>query len=165
MKKYIKNNVLHYTFFSITVMLFATWDMDIKSISGLWHTDYRLLYSVFVLSNAILFMIGDNQMPNKIAGFMLICMFICPVSTPDTLPLSQFTELDYLHHMFAVLFFIIKPLNHRRYDAFFTIIGGACLFSLNIHLYTIEMIGLYSLVWQGHITKVKHFRKLNAYAV
>ena len=158
MRKLIKNNVLPYTFASVSVLVLATYDMDVKSISALWHTDYALLYTFFVSSNALLFMFGDNQLTNKLAGLSLMLMLLYPVSSPDPLTLQMWTHTDYMHHIFALGFFIIKPLNHRRYDAIFTYIGAATLFGLGLHIYLVEVIGLYSLVWQGYLTKKNYFR-------
>ena len=158
MRKYVKNNVLPYTFASVSILFLATYDLGIKSISGLWHTEYWMLYTFFVASNAILFMTGDNQWTNKFAGLSLMLMLLFPVSSAEPMSLHVWTNTDYLHHLFAVGFFIIKPLNHRRYDAIFTYIGAASLFSLGLHLYTIEVIGLYSLLYQGYLTKKNYFR-------
>ena len=164
MRGWIKNNVLPYTFASITILLLATYDIEIKSISGLWHTKYRLLYVVFTLSNALLFMFGDNQITNKLAGLALVCMLLFPVSQAEVLEFSEWTiPEDYLHHLFAIAFFIIKPLNHRKYDAVFTYLGAAALFGLGLNLYTIEIIGLYSLVWQGYLTKKNYFKTYRAW--
>ena len=157
-RRLIKNNVLPYTFASVSVLLLATYDVDVKSISGLWHTEYRMLYTFFVSSNALLFIFGDNQITNKLAGFSLLLMLLYPVSSPDQLMLSDWILTDYFHHIFALAFFIIKPLNHRKYDAVFTYIGAATLFSLGLHLYTIEIVGLYSLVYQGYLRKKNYFR-------
>lgn len=158
MRKLIKNNVLPYTFASITILLLATYGVDTKSISGLWHTEYWLLYTAFTLSNALLFIFGDNQITNKLAGLTLICMLIYPVSSAQPLAMEDWALGDWMHHIFAVAFFIIKPLNHRRYDTIFTIIGATALFSIGLTLYQIEIIGLYSLVWQGYLTKKNYFR-------
>ena len=158
MRKLIKNNVLPYTFASITVLLLATYDMEVKSISALWHTEYWMLYVFFVASNGILFMFGDNQLTNKLAGLSLILMLLYPVSSTETLSVSEWATQDYLHHVFAIAFFIIKPLNHRKYDAIFTYLAAATLFGLGLRLYAIEIVGLYSLVWQGYLTKKNWFR-------
>ena len=129
MRKLIKNNVLPYTFASVSVLVLATYDMDVKSISALWHTDYALLYTFFVSSNALLFMFGDNQLTNKLASLCCIIYHKCG-------------HIQIYASHFALGFFIIKPLNHRR-DAIFTYLGAATLFSLGLHLYLVEVIGLY----------------------
>lgn len=164
MRKYIKNNVLPYTFASVSVLVLATYDLEVKSISGLWHTEYWMLYTFFVASNALLFMFGDNQITNKLAGLSLIGMLLFPVSTGEVLTIVNWEfPTDYLHHLFAVAFFIIKPLNHRRYDAIFTYVGAATLAMLGLHLYTLEVVGLYSLLWQGYLTKKNYFRDTRAW--
>lgn len=158
MRKYIKNNVLPYTFASVSILFLATYDSGIKSISGLWHSEYWMLYTFFVASNGLLFMFGDNKITNKLAGLSLIVMLLYPVSSPYPLAIHEFTFVDIMHHVSAVAFFIFKTLNHRRYDTIATIVSAAALLSLGLHLYTVEIIGLYSLLWQGYLTKKNYFR-------
>ena len=153
-RKFIKNNVLPGTFGSITVLWLATYDAPVNSISGLWHTEYWLLYVLVLTMNGILFMIGDNQLTNKIAGFLLLLV----VAMPTTVERGLVVE-DWPHYLAAVLFFIIKSLNHRKYDVILITLGGATLFILGYSIYQIEIVGLYTLVYTGYLKKKNYFRK------
>ena len=137
--------------------------MDVKSISALWHTDMWLLYTVFVASNGILFMIGDNKIINKIAGLLLILMLIFPVGALESAPPSEWGLGSWLHHIFASSFFIVKALNHREYDYALIAIGAITLLSAGLSLYATEFIGLYTLAYTGYLKKKNYFRKYRTY--
>ena len=159
MRKLIKNNVLPGTFASVTILFVATYNMDIISISALWHTEYWLLYTSVLLLNGVLFMIGDNQIINKIAGLCLICIVVFPINTPEFTGPSGWIMTDWLHHLFALGFFIIKPLNHHKYDWITILLGGLGLAALGLSIYQIEIIVLYTLIYQGYIKKRNYFRR------
>ena len=162
MRQLIKNNVLPYTLATVTLLVLSTWNMDVKSISALWHTDSWMGYVFFVMSNALLFLFGDNQMTNKVAGFLLIVMLLYPVSSPEEMMPSEWLFGDWIHHLAAVGFFLVKALNHHKYDVFFLAIGAVSLATLKIDLYLIEIIGLYFLLWQGFIKKRNYFKMYRA---
>ena len=157
MRKLIKNNVLPGTFISITILWLATYNVEVNSLSGLWHTDYWLLYTGVLGLNGILFMIGDNQVINKIAGLLLIGVLLFP--TKD----HGFRMDDMLHYIFAIGFFITKSLNHRKYDYILIIAGAAALFSLGYSIYQVEIVGLYTLLYTGYLKKKNYFRKYRTY--
>ena len=157
MIKWVKNNVLPGTFASITVLFLATYDAEVNSISGLWHTRYWLLYTLVLGMNGILFMIGDNQIINKIAGLLLIGVLLFPTKG------HGFYMEDITHYILAVAFFIVKSLNHRKYDFLIIIIGGTTLYCLGHSLYQIEIAGLYTLVYTGYLKKKNYFRKTRVY--
>ena len=157
MRRLIKNNVLPGTFISITILWLATYDVDVNSISGLWHTDYWLLYTAVLGLNGILFMIGDNQIINKIAGLLLIGVLLFPIQA------HGFRVEDSLHYILAVAFFIVKSLNHRKYDFILIIAIGTTLFSLGYSMYQIEIVELYALLYTGYLKKKNYFRKYRIY--
>ena len=130
MIRLIKNNVLPGTFASITILWLFTFNLDVKSLSALWFTDVWMLYVGVLTLNGILFMIGDNQLTNKIAGFLLLIVVLFPLSRAEEMVISDWVLTDYIHHIAAISFFIVKSLNHRKYDYLIIIIGGATLFSL-----------------------------------
>ena len=94
MIRLIKNNVLPGTFASITILFLATYDMGVKSLSALWYTDMWMLYTVVLSLNGILFMIGDNQIINKIAGFLLLTVVLFPISSVHNMTPSMYRRLD-----------------------------------------------------------------------
>ena len=159
MRKLIKNNVLTGTFVTVTILLLATYNLDVKSISALWYTEYWLLYTVVLSLNGVLFMIGDNQMINKIAGLLLIGVVLFPISGLNASEAFDWNLREWLHHSCAVGFFIVKSLNHRKYDWALIIIGAALLLAAGFNLYTVEMIGLYVLMYTGYLKKRNYFKK------
>ena len=163
MNRLIKNNVLPGTFGSVTVLFLASMDMGVKSLSALWHTDLWLLYVLVLTMNGVLFMYGDNQTANKIAGLLLLGVVLFPISSIEQLHPSVWTASDWLHHLFAIGFFIVKPLNHRKYDILIIIIGAASLIGLGLSVYKVEIIGLYVLIYTGYLKKKHYFRKTRTY--
>ena len=159
MIRLIKNNVLPGTLASITILWLFTFDMDVKSLSALWFTDVWMLYTAVLTLNGVLFMIGDNQIINKIAGLLLLIVVVFPISQADNMTISDWVLNDYIHHIAAIAFFIVKSLNHRKYDFLIIIIGAATLFSFGYSLYQIEIVGLYTLVYTGYLKKKNYFRK------
>ena len=159
MRVWIKNNVITFTFVSVTILFLGTYDMEVKSLSALWHTDKWLLYTLVLGLNGIFFMIGDNKLMNKLAGLSLIGVILFPISTVDVMLFTQWSiPTDYLHHVFAVAFFIFKSLNHRKYDVIIISVGATALIGLGLHLYTVEIIGLYTLLYTGYIKKKNYFK-------
>ena len=163
MKTWVKNNVLMFTFVTVTILFLATFDLGVKSLSALWHTDKWLLYTLVLSLNGILFMIGDNQLTNKLAGLCLIGVVLFPLTNLEPVHYDEWTTGEWLHHIFAGLFFIIKSLNHRKYDYIVISIGAASLFGLGLHLYTIEIIGLYTLIYTGYLKKKYYFKTYRAW--
>ena len=152
----IKNNVLPGTFATVTFLFLATYDMDVNSISGLWHTEMWMLYTAVLGINGVLFMIGDNQLTNKLAGLCLIGVLLFPIQGLNV----GYQDADIIHYMFAIAFFIIKSLNHRKYDFALIIIGAATLTALGFKLYSVEIIGLYVLMYTGYLKRKNYFRKI-----
>ena len=158
MIRLVKNNVLPGTFASITILFLATYDMGVKSLSALWHTDMWLLYTLVLSLNGVLFMIGDNQIINKVAGFLLLTVVLFPISEMEPMSIDQWKTNDWIHMIAAISFFIVKSLNHRKYDYLLISFGSAALFGLGLHLYTIEIVGLYTLVYTGYLKKKNYFK-------
>ena len=158
MIRLIKNNVLPGTFWSITILLFATYDMGVKSISALWHTDMWLLYTAVLGINGVFFMIGDNQIINKIAGMLLIGVLLFPVESLQPTHYSDWPIQSWLHHAFAIGFFITKSLNHRQYDWLIIIIGAPIFMCIGLTLYQTEFLGLYALLYTGYLKKRNYFK-------
>ena len=159
MIRLIKNNVLPGTLASITILWLFTFDMDVKSLSALWFTDVWMLYTAVLTLNGVLFMIGDNQIINKIAGLLLLIVVLFPLSKGEVMTINDWLLTDYIHHTAAILFFIVKSLNHRKYDYLIITVGAATLFGFGYSLYQIEIVGLYTLVYTGYLKKKNYFRK------
>ena len=158
MRAWIKNNVLLFTFVTVTILFLGTYDLGVKSLSALWHTDMWMLYTLVLSLNGIFFMIGDNKLLNKVAGLCLIGVLLFPISSSEPIPYTDWTTGEWLHHLFAIAFFILKSLNHRKYDVIIISVGAATLLSLGLHLYTVEIIGLYTLLYTGYIKKKNYFK-------
>ena len=162
MRQVIKNNVLPYTLTTVTLLVLSTWDMEVKSISALWYTDLWLVYVFFVMSNGLLFLFGDNQTTNKVAGILLMIMLLYPISSPQEMMPNEWTFGDWIHHISAAGFFFTKALNHHKYDAIYLLIGAMSLVALDTDLYLIEIVGLYILLWQGFVKKRNYFKRYRA---
>ena len=163
MKGWIKNNVLMFTFVTVTILFLGTYDLGVKSLSALWHTDMWLLYVLVLGSNGVLFMFGDNKLLNKLAGLCLIGVLLFPISSSEPIPYMDWTNGEWLHHTFAILFFIFKSLNHRKYDYIVISVGAASLIGIGLHLYTVEIIGLYTLLYTGYLRKKNYFKTYRAW--
>ena len=161
--KWIKNNVIMFTFISVTILFLGTYDMGVKSLSALWHTDKWMLYALVLGLNGILFMIGDNQIYNKLAGLMLIGVVLFPISSLEQMSPDQWSINEWIHHTCAILFFIFKSKNHRKYDFIIISVGATALLALGLHIYTVEIIGLYTLLYTGYLKKKNYFRDTRTY--
>ena len=158
MKIWIKNNVILFTFVTVTILFLGTYDLGVKSLSALWHTDMWLLYVLVLGSNGVLFMFGDNKLLNKLAGLCLIGVLLFPISDIEPMSYTKWNINDTLHHLFAIAFFIFKALNHRKYDYLIISIGAASLFGLGLSIFQVEIIGLYTLLYTGYIKKKNYFK-------
>ena len=163
MRKLIKNNVIPFTLLSVTILYLTTFSSDAKSLSALWYTDFWFVYLLVLGGNGLLFMVGDNQTNNKVAGLCLIGVLLFPLSSPLDLSASDWTFNDALHHTFAALFFVFKSLNHRKYDFLWITGGGLILVASGLSLYWCEFIGLYTLLITGYLAKINHFKRKRCY--